>query len=168
MTEDISMPSRSTALPPFRILSVLVWVAIGFIALCMGIVYTWATDNEPPFRLKNFTIDSEARVGKAVRVTMYVERDMNRRCDVVISRFVQDSKGYRSYTDSQALSSMDIERLEVSTPGVAKVNVGIPAAASPGLGTIGTALQYTCNPLHKFFPIYVTLAIPVEITEAPK
>lgn len=164
-TEHIMMPSRLESVPPMRLISLLVWLALMFVVCCGVLTFVWASESEPPFKLKSFHIDSEAVAGKSVRITMQVERDPARHCDVVVSRFVQDSKGYRSYSDSQSLSSMDIALIEQTNPGVAKINVPIPASAAPGDALIGTTLQYTCNPFHKFFPIFVAMAIPVTIAE---
>lgn len=158
----VQMESVSSGL---RFLSVLVWSAFLFIGVVSGLIIYWAQDTKPPFKMKDFTVDSAAPVGGFVKITMFVDRDISRNCDVVVSRFVQDAKGYRSYSASQSLSAADVVRLELTSPGVARVIVPIPLAAAPGLGTVGTTLQYTCNPVQRLFPIYLALSIPVEIVD---
>lgn len=84
---------------------------------------------------------------------------------MIVSHFIQDSRGYRFYMDSEYLSSFDLERLAEVTPGEARIILPVPNLASSGAAFVEAALRYSCNPVHKIYPIYYRVVIPFEIKE---
>lgn len=141
-------------------------VMTGAACLISGTLFivSWALDYVPPIIIGDYTA-TPARPGEVTRINASVKRDISRHCTSVFSRLFVDSTGARfELTEgTQIMNALAIEFYNKISPGKLIMRIKIPEAAAPGLGTVLTPVEYSCNPLHLFHPISALLSINVEV-----
>lgn len=144
------------------------WIIAPSLALASfaGVAVLWALDREPPFTVLD-VIPATAQAGTTVNLQIAVLRDVRRTCDATFTRSVYDGAGYRFDLEGlQQANAAAIRRVEKDTPGVLRLAVPVPSAARSGVGALVTSLEYTCNPLHRLWPIRMVTVIPFQIEAA--
>lgn len=143
-------------------------VVIGILCLiaALGQIALWAMDRKPPFAILEYSAAS-AKPGGAATIYAKVHRDMNRRCSASYSQIFFDSTNARwELSDgAQLVNAQAIAELEKRMPGAMRIKVVIPAAAAPGMGILMTVKDYSCNPVHLFYPIAVVLMMDVNVLQ---
>lgn len=123
----------------------------------------WGVEREPPFELKTVQATSAAP-GGTVFIVSGVERDLRRKCDVSFNRHMFDSKGYRyDISGTQFMSSDALRGLDAADPDKLLLTVQVPQGAQKGTASLITVLSYSCNPLHKLWPINQVLTMKFEV-----
>jgi hypothetical protein len=126
-------------------------------------IAAWALDRHPPFDVLSSN-PASVRRGEAVMLTAQTRRDVHRHCSATFARYLYLSNGHRiDLEGDQSISADQIEDLERRAPGRLLVVAVVPSWAPPGPAMLVTNLQYTCNPLHRLWPIPVTTTIPFEV-----
>lgn len=128
----------------------------------LGVLVYWAAERTAPIKLLHMPSVVVER-GDVVRFMPIVERDMDRHCDVIAQRTLIDGSGFAIALPPVQLDSWMVRQREFHRPGVVPVEVPVPARASPGLGTYEAVITYTCNPVHKVWPIKVYWSAQVRI-----
>jgi hypothetical protein len=130
-------------------------------AICM-LAY-WASDRREVFELKNFIWTVGPRGGVAF-LDGQADRNLDRHCEVYYSRYMFDSRGYRwDLTGVLHMSAEAVEQMDREAPGRLRLTVPIPEGASTGPAKVVTMLTYTCNPIHRIWPVNQVLVIPITI-----
>ena len=137
--------------------------------LAAGQVIVWAMDRTPPF----VVIDHSAKAalqGETATVTARVRRALTRSCSLTYSRTFIDSKGsvYDLSEGVRLLTAQALVELDKRSPDQITFKVTVPKTAAPGPGSVFTAMEYTCNPIHQLYPIPVVMISKVDILGAKK
>lgn len=149
-------------------------------ALLLVMPLWWASDREPPFRIVKYIEPEPVRAGQQVVFAMPVERDLERGCDVTFTRHLYDGANVRhDYVRHdkgeqvnhkpgldpriQIMSAEGIAAMDKNMGPWLRVAVTVPVGATPGRASLGTELEYRCNPIHARWPIRVSLSYPFEI-----
>lgn len=144
------------------------FIATSIVCLLSVQLFLWGFDRQPPFKLLGWAVTQPAYPGGTVELILRVERDMYKECSVIVSRFISDGQGFRTYLPTQEMTWEALQALERNTPGYAKVSTRVPDNARPGSGVFGTLLRYECNPTQRLWPLYMTLEFPFIISEKPQ
>lgn len=153
-----------------RALTLTGLAAVSLVAL----LTIWVLDREPPFVLVKYIVPQPVKAGEQIVFVLPANRDVSRECDVHFTRYLLDGANIRyDYTSSGPPDGRDTRVQMMSAEGLSDMNarmgpwlrvaVVIPAGATPGKATLGTELEYQCNPLHVWWPIKVSLSFPFEI-----
>jgi hypothetical protein len=143
------------------------WFATSMLVLCLGQVLVWAFDREPPLRLVGYAVERPVHPGGPLRITLAVERDMRQACDVQITRYIIDGRGFRFYLPQIGLDAHAISELHATTRDENRILLQMPDDAAPGEARYGNALSYVCNPVHKLWPVRVAFEVPFDLTPVP-
>jgi hypothetical protein len=136
------------------------WVATAMILLCLGQIAAWAWDREPPFKLIGYSVERPVHVGGPLRITLAVQRDLTRQCDVTVSRWIVDGRKFLIYLPQLAMDAHAIASLEQSSKDENRILLQMPDDAAPGNASYVTTLSYVCNPVHRFLPVRFSYEIP--------
>lgn len=138
-------------------------VSWAVIAVCAAVAIYWTLDRTPPFELRGYTIPPTP-LGETAHVTASVRRDMTRGCSVSVTRYFVDSQkvkhavGATTYMTPGALGQMQRD-----TPDQYRGAFKVPDDAALGEGTLVTALEYRCNPVHAMWPIDYLMEMQMEV-----
>jgi hypothetical protein len=138
------------------------------IAVCLGQIAAWSLDRDPPIRLIGYSVERPVHPGGPLRITLAVQRDLSRQCDVTISRHLVDGRGFRYYLPQIAMDASAIEALERSSKDENRILLQMPDDAAPGRAQYVSALSYACNPVHRLWPVPFVYEIPFDLTPATK
>ena len=121
----------------------------------------WAFDRSPPFAVVGPVTALGARPGETAYFNAEVRRDLDRECSVVFSRYMIDGAGVRHdfARDPRVMTPNGLRAMDVLMAGQLRLAVEIPRGANPGPAVYATELRYTCNPIHKLWPIEVTMPL---------
>jgi hypothetical protein len=144
------------------------WFFTAMIAICLGQIVVWAFDREPPFKLIGYSVERPVHPGGPLRITLSVQRDVSRACDVNITRYITDGRGFRYYLPQIELDQRAIDELEKSMRDENRILLQMPEDAAPGQAVYGNGLSYECNPVHKVWPIRMAYEIPFDLTPTPR
>jgi hypothetical protein len=123
----------------------------------------WAADRRDVFELKNYLLTVGVRGGYA-HLDGEAERNLSRGCEVYYSRYMFDSQGYRwDLTGMLHMSAEAVAQMDREAPGRLRLTVPIPDGAALGPAKVVTMLTYTCNPVHRIWPVNQVLVIPITI-----
>jgi hypothetical protein len=133
--------------------------------LVVGWPLRWACDRESPFAITGPVTVINARAGQEVFFDAPVRRDLDRECSAMFTRWIVDSDGFRRdfERDPRFASAEDIRRMDAQMNHRLQLAVPVPLAMPVGKAQYMTSLKYECNPLHKRFPIEVTMALEFEV-----
>lgn len=143
------------------------WVATAMILLVLCQFVVWAFDRTPPFKLIGYAVERPVHPGGPLRITLGVERDLRQSCDVQITRYIVDGRGFRFYLPQIGLDAHAIAELQTSTRDENRILIQMPEDAAPGEARFGNALSYVCNPVHKLWPVRVAFEVPFDLTPIP-
>lgn len=131
-----------------------------------AIVSNWAFDRSPPFAITGPVVVTGGEVGKEVRFSADVRRDLDRECDVSFSRFIIDGAGYRHDIITKGPATMSAKAIR-EQDGLMNhrllITVITPPGGVPGDAVYLTNLDYICNPTHHIKPIRVVIVIPFKL-----
>ena len=132
--------------------------------LSVGQFVLWGVDRKAPLRMLTYTA-TPTQAGGNTLIHLDVKRDLTRTCAATYSRLFYDAAGsrYEITQGLQAMNATSIADTDRRTPDVALLSIRIPADAAPGKGSLVTALEYSCNPMHLLYPLPVLLTIDVEV-----
>ena len=139
--------------------------------LCVPIFWLagdWAFDRHPPFAIIGPVMARNAPPGGTAYFVADVRRDLDRDCSVRFSRYLIDGAGVRHdfAVDPRVMTADGLRAMDTLMAGKLRLAVEIPRGANPGRATYTTELIYVCNPLHKWWPIEVSMPLRFVI-EAP-
>ena len=135
---------------------------------CLPVFWTlgeWAFDRDPPFAVVGPVMAFNAAPGETAFFNADVRRDLDRECSVIFSRHMIDGAGVRHdfAKDPRVMTSDGIRAMDLLMAGRLRLAVEIPRGANPGPAVYTTELQYSCNPLHRIWPIDVTMPLRFRI-----
>ena len=124
----------------------------------------WSFDRHAPFELLDYKA-GRGKPGDTIVIYGNVRRDVERHCSVTYSRHFYDSTGasYELTQGPQLMSSAALDELNRINPDTIRLAIQIPKAAAPGRGKVLVSLEYTCNAVHKLWPIEVLTTMDVEV-----
>lgn len=139
--------------------------------LCLPIFWIaadWAMDRHPPFAIIGPVIVRNAPPGGTVFFVADVRRDLYRDCSVRFSRHMIDGAGVRFdfATEPRVMTPDGLRAMDILMAGKLCLAVDVPRGANPGKAVHTTELIYICNPLHRWWPIEVSMPLRFVI-EAP-
>ena len=137
---------------------------------CLPLFYQlvdWSLDRHPPFGIIGPVEVRGGKPGETVYFHAPVRRDLDRNCSVRFSRHMIDGAGVRFdfALDPRIMTPDGLRAMDLLMDGGLRLAVDVPRGASPGRGSYTTELLYQCNPLHKWFPIAVTMPLKFTIQE---
>lgn len=138
------------------------WVPTIMLSSTLGVLVYWAAERTPPIELVHMPSVAGKR-GDVIRFMPIVERDVGRDCDVVAQHTLIDGSGFAIALPPIQLDSWMVRQREHHLPGVVPIEIPVPTRASPGLGSYEAVITYTCNPVHKVWPIKVYWSAQVRI-----
>lgn len=137
---------------------------LGLVAFAVQLTL-WAIDRRAPFELTS-TEPAIGRGGEVVDLRAYVQRDLSRECHATYTRFLYDGAGFRhDLGGPNYINAAGVADLERRTPGELRIAVRLPTGLAPGRAALVTTLDYSCNPLHRIWPVHVVMEIPFEVTQ---
>lgn len=121
----------------------------------------WLTDRAPPFAVIGPVVVSNARAGEIVYFTAPVRRDLDRECSVVFSRHIIDVRGIRFdiSTAPGVMTAAGLRAMDAAMGAYLRLAVEVPEQAAPGQAAFVTELSYACNPVHRAWPIEVSMPL---------
>lgn len=130
----------------------------------VAVMLYWGFDRTPPFELLNYT-PGKGRPGDTIIIYGKVHRDLDRSCSVSYSRYFYDGAGnsFELNAGPQTMNADALSALNAITPDGIRLAIPIPRAAVPGPSKVLVSLDYSCNVVHKFFPISVLVAMNVYV-----
>lgn len=138
--------------------------------LCLPLFWIladWALDRAPPFAITGPVLARNAPPGGTAFFEADVRRDLDRECSVRFSRYLIDGAGVRHEFAVDLLMTPDgLRAMNILMAGKLRIAVEVPRGANPGKAVHTTELFYICNPLHKWWPIEVSMPLRFVI-EAP-
>lgn len=145
-------------------MTALVLTGALFCVLFALVIAYWAVDRDVPFTLESYAVEP-VKAGTTTTVRAKVKRDLDRRCSVVFSRTFYDASGVRyELTEGvQFMNALALDAYNERSPDMLAFSVKVPPSATPGKGSVMTALNYECNPIHQFFPISTVLEMNLEV-----
>lgn len=138
-----------------------VWIgwllAIPF--LLQGVI--WLTDRAPPFSVIGPVVVSNARPGEIIYFTAPVRRDLDRECSVMFSRHIIDVRGIRFELTKEpgVMTAAGLRAMDAAMGKYLRLAVEVPEQAAPGQAAFVTELSYACNPVHRAWPIEVSMPL---------
>ena len=132
--------------------------------LCVPILWqagVWLTDRSPPFAVIGPVVMKNAKPGEMAFFTAPVRRDLDRNCSVQFSRHLIDGRGIRFDLTKEPgmMTAAGLRAMDAAMGGYLRLAVDVPEAAAPGPAIFATDLSYACNPIHRAWPIEVSLEI---------
>lgn len=140
------------------------WLCTAMLLLCFCQIVVWAADRKPPLELVGWNIERPVYPGGPLRITLAVQRDLTRECDVRVSRHIEDGRGFRFDLPQLFMDAHAIAALQATLRDENRILVQMPDDAAPGGGKYISALSYACNPVHRLWPMRVRHELPFEIT----
>ena len=145
------------------------WVAW---LLCVPIVWQgglWLTDRSPPFAITGAVVTVNARPGDMAFFTALVRRDLDRDCSVLFTRHLIDGKGMRFDLSKEpgVLTAEGLQAMDAAMGGYLRLAVAVPESAAPGPAIFATNFSYMCNPIHRAWPIEVSMSMLFVIEDPP-
>jgi hypothetical protein len=141
------------------------WFATAMLVVCLGQIIVWAFDRAPPFQLVGYAVERPVVPGGPLRITLSVARDATRQCDLTITRYIVDGRGFRFYLPQVALDAHAISALDASNKESNRILVQMPDDAATGPALYGNSLSYACNPIHRLWPIRLGYEIPFLVSK---
>lgn len=140
------------------------WFWMLLLVVSLAQVAWWALDRDPPFRLIIAQANSP-QPGGVLLVRSRVQRDLERDCSVVFSRYLFDRNGTRhDATSPQMMTAQGLRNMDALAPGQLNVQIQVPDSFPPGHAVMTTILEYRCNPLQDIArPIPVEMSVPFEV-----
>ena len=137
------------------------WVAW---LLCVPIFIqgaVWLADRSPPFAITGPVVTIDAQPGELAFFTALVRRDLDRNCSVSFSRHLIDGRGVRFdlLKEPGVMTAAGLRAMDAAMGGYLRLAVEVPAGAAPGPAIFATDLSYACNPIHRAWPIDVSLSL---------
>ena len=145
-----------------------VWMAQITLALYVVVAAHYISDRTPPFAVLHVD-PAEARPGEPITITAHVWRDSSRDCSAQFSRYLFDQQHIRFDLPADDAgrpyyaSDKMIDRIEAETPGIVKITFTVPPGMGTGAALLQTELQYSCNQMHRIWPIEVTTRMPFTV-----
>ena len=150
-----------------RVITSKVYLFIFFCYL-IGHLGFWFFDSYVPFRVTGEPTYTEATPGKDVKLSIPVERDLEKKCSVLFSRYMYDSKGtYYDLMATRFISYKGLVELDKINPDTVKFSFTVPPSAAPGPAIVITQLAYMCNPLQAIWPMDYDMKVTVNIENKP-
>lgn len=137
-------------------------------ALCcvlFAVIMTfWSFSRQVPFEMISYEI-KPAKAGEYTTAVAVVERDIERQCSALFSRALYDSAGvrYELTNGAQLMNAKSLEEYNIYRPNSLSFSIHIPKEASAGSANVVTTIDYTCNPIHQFYPIPLVLTMHMDI-----
>lgn len=138
------------------------WVASACVAGLAIYAVVLAADRDAPFRVMEVK-QVLAERGQEATIEAIVQRDIGRRCEASISRYMFASDGARYDLGSSYASAAMIESIEARTPGMLRFSFKVPEKMAPGHAVIQNVLSYRCNKVQALWPIIVTVEFPFTV-----
>lgn len=135
------------------------WVASALIAALAVYVVWLAADREAPFKVLS-VYSTEVEPGNEAVIVATVRRDIDRRCEASISRYLFAADGARYDLGTSYASQQMIEGMERRQPGTLRVSFRVPETMARGPATLQSVISYRCNKVHALWPIIVTTELP--------
>ena len=150
----------------FNILDALRWLPFAVFAIAAAQIAVWSIDRDPTFKITS--VEPQFGIaGAPVVLTAGVQRDISRRCDANLTRYLVDNTGARWEIDGPVhLSYWAILSAQKRSPGHITVALNIPSDAAPGPATLISSVENHCNPLHRLWPIESMTEIPFTIVSS--
>jgi hypothetical protein len=143
------------------------WLCTAMILLCLGQIAAWALDRAPPAKLHGYAVERPVHPGGPLRITLSIERDLTRRCNVTVTRYIVDGRGFRIYLPTIGLDAHALDELQESAKDENRILLQLPEEAAPGKAVFGNSLSYVCNPVHQIFPVRMAYEVGFDITPSP-
>lgn len=138
------------------------WVARAVIVLSLAILGYYAADRKPPFEVLE-VYPAAARAGEMVTVRARVRRDVHRECSAQYSRSFIGTNGIGADIASGSASAEMLAVVNSMSPDAWAYEFKLPEKAMPGRGGLVNVFNYSCNKVHRVFPIEVTFLAPVTV-----
>lgn len=121
----------------------------------------WLADRSPPFAVIGPVVVTTARPGDIAFFTAPVRRDLERDCSVVFSRHIVDVRGIRFEVSKEpgVMTAAGLRAMDAAMGSYLRLAVEVPEQAAPGQAAFVTELSYACNPIHRAWPIEVSMPL---------
>lgn len=134
----------------------------------LGHLGFWFFDSYVPFRVTGEVTQTQAIPGKEVKLSIPVERDLDKKCSVLFSRYMYDSKGtYYDIMATRFISYKGLLELDKINPNRVQFSFTVPEEAALGPAIVITQLAYMCNPLQSIWPMDYDMKVIVNIEKKP-
>lgn len=141
------------------------WLAWLTVLMLIVQVVVWSFDRELPYKVIAYPI-TRAKPGEHLQIEITVQRDyQDRACDLFMTRWMQNEKGFRFYLYPLYFSTADLRRLDRESPGKVKLSLWVPKAFDPGPAYYEATMLFRCNPIHAFWPLEMQQSIRYEVVE---
>jgi hypothetical protein len=129
----------------------MIWRALALVLIgCLsGVLGLWISDRDPPVTQvrEREVLTPIVEPGGKLLVRFHLLR--KRTCETYIERFLYDGADVRSVLPDQSFKSPPVN----PGPEMYVSRIDIPEDASPGYAKYRWSTTFTCNPVHRFFPI---------------
>ena len=139
------------------------WIAVAtlVIALHGALLALWAFDRAPPYQFAR--VVQAQRIGDDGLLLVQQVRRI-RYCDVTATaRYLESQFGNRIYLPDVSFTAEEIAAMQSDRPDQVRLLLTFHPTDGATRWRYHVRLEYTCNPLHRIWPIVVAYYAPFEV-----